>query len=208
MIDELDIVNQMLRVTGRRTTSTLVTQHPNVTQALDALHSTDTDFQSKGWWFNKEYNFKLLPDLTGEIILPDDALEIIITSDDLQIKTGIEKARYVKRGNRLYDSIQHTRMIGAPVYVDIITQIAIEDMPAVASTYLKHYAAHTYYLDDDGDKSKADELEKRTKMAWGFLQAAQLKAVASNALDSPSAQQLTYRIRQSRGGRYPNLIGG
>jgi hypothetical protein len=208
MITKLDIVNHMLRTTGIQKVNTLETQDEDVVQTESALDSSNVDFQSKGWWFNKEYNLALVQNNSGEIILPQGYLEVIVSATSLQTMTPLNKSRYAPRGNKLYDSVAHSFNIGQTLYVDIVTQVAIEDMPAVASTYLKHLAAFDFFVDDEGDHIKAKELEKRMSKAWGFLQAAQLKAIATNALDSPFAAQLNHRIRQSGTATNPNWPGG
>lgn len=208
MISKLDVVNHILKTVGLRKVSTLETQDPNVTQAEASLDSTNVDFQSPGWWFNKEHNLKLVVNNRDEIIIPDNTLEIVVTYPVLSAQGPNEKMRLVKRGNRLYDSVAHSFEIGQSVYVDIVTQIDIEDMPAVASSYLKHLAAWEFFIDDDGDITKARELEKKKDIAWGKLQAAQMKALATNALDSPAAAQLLYRIHQSGTNTNPNFPGG
>lgn len=208
MISKLDIVNHMLRTTGIGKVNTLETQDPDVVQTESALDSSNIDFQSKGWWFNKEYNVALVVNNVGEIVLPQDYLEVIVSATSLQAMTPLNKSRYVSRGGKLYDTVAHSFTINQTIYVDIVTQIDIEDMPAVASTYLKHAAAWEFFVSDEGDQVKAKELEKLKVQAWGFLQAAQLKAIATNALDSPFASQLNYRIRQSGTATNANFPGG
>lgn len=208
MISKLDVVNHMLKTVGLRKVSTLEGQNPNVIQAEASLDSTNTDFQSQGWWFNKEFNLKLVVNNRDEIIIPDGNLEITITHDTLSGLSPTEKQRYTKRGNRLYDTIAHSFEIGQSVYVDLVTQVEIEDMPAVASSYLKHLATWEYFVADDGDQIKARELEKMKDQAWARLQAAQLKALNTSALDSPAAAQLLYRIHQSGTPTNPNWPGG
>lgn len=208
MISKLDIVNHMLKNVGLRKVNTLEGENPNVVQAEASLDGTDVDFQSPGWWFNKEYNLKLVVNNRGEIIIPDGSLEITIAHDTLSASGPNAKSRYVKRGNKLYDAIDHTFEINKSVYVDIVTQIPIDDMPAVASSYLKHMATWEYFVADEGDQIKAKELEKQMTRAWGKLQAASLKALNTNALDSPAAAKLMYRIRNGGTNTNPNFPGG
>ncbi len=209
MITKLDVVNHMLAAVGIAKVNTLETQDDDVLQVIASLDSTDVDFQSTGWWFNKEHNVTLVVDNNGEITLPQDALEVVITHENQQVRTPANKMRYVSRGGKLYDSILHTHTINQTIYADIVTQIDIADMPAVASSYLKHIATWTFFVNDDGDITKSKELEKLMTQAWGRLQAAKLKALATNALDSPFAAQLNYRIRQSgAGATNPNFPGG
>lgn len=209
METKLDLVNHLLQVVGERRVTTLETGHPSVVQAIQALDSWNKEFQGKGWWFNKNRDVKLLPTNTGEILVPATALEIQVTKYINDNLSPYNKVRYSRRGNRMYDTWENTYTIGNPIWADITILLDIEDMPQVAASYLKHLAAQNYYVDDDGDLNKASKLEERTMIAWHALKAAQLRIESTNALDSPSAQQLLYRIGQSTthnpvfpGGRY------
>lgn len=209
MITKLDVVNHMLVAVGITKVNTLETQDDDVVQIIASLESTDIDFQSTGWWFNKEHQVPLVVNPSGEIVIPQDNLEIIITHNVLNALTPNSKMRYVARGGLIYDSIDHTFAINRTLYVDLVTQLDISDMPAVASSYLKHLATWIFFVADDGDIVKAKELEKLVTKSWANLQRAQLKALGTNALDSPFAAQLSYRIRQSgQGATNPNYPGG
>lgn len=208
METKLTLVNHLLRTVGEAGALTLETGHPSVVQAINALDSYNKDFQSKGWWFNTNKNIALVPNNLGEILLPDECLEFTITATILGRLSPREKSRYVKRGKRLYDSWQNTFTISKQVVSDLVILLEIEDLPQVAATYLKHWTAQEYYVDDDGDLNKSSKLEERTMTAWHALKAAQLKAESTNALDSPAAQNLRYRIRQAGLQTNPMLPGG
>jgi hypothetical protein len=82
----------------------------------------------------------------------------------------------------------------------------IEELPAPARVYLKHLAAERMAEDDEADNGKMARLQERREDAWRKLRAAHFKATAPNALDSPAAQRLQFRMDSSYGN--PNLIGG
>lgn len=197
METKLDLVNHLLQVVGERRVTSLETGHPSVVQAIQALDSWNKEFQGKGWWFNKNRDVKLLPTNTGEILVPSSALEIQVTKYVNDNLSPYNKVRYSRRGSRMYDTWLNTYTISQPIWVDIVILLDIEDLPQVAASYLKHLAAQNYYVDDDGDLNKASKLEERTMLAWHALKAAQLRIESTNALDSPTAQQLLYRIGQS-----------
>jgi len=208
METKLTIVNHLLKTVGERKTLTLETAHPSVVQAIDALESWDRDFQGKGWWFNKNKGMTLSPTNTGEVLVPAECLEFVITQGIGAWSPVRDKTRYVRRGNRLWDSWDNTWNIGGPVKADLVIQLAIEELPQAAASYLKHLTAENYYVDDDGDLSKAQLLKGRTQFAWNALKAAELKAENTNALDSPQAQYMRYRIQQSGSPSNPTWPGG
>lgn len=193
METKLTLVNHLLKTVGEAIVVTLETGHPSVTQAISALDGYNRDFQTKGWWFNRNRAVKLVPNNRGEITLPAECLEFNITSDTLQYRTTAEKSRYTQRGKYVYDTYLNTIEIGKGLTADMVILLDYEDLPQIAATYLKHLAAKEYYVDDDGDNQKAALLQNRVDNAWAQLQAAALKSEAINALDSPSAEGLIYR---------------
>lgn len=208
MENKLSLVNHLLQVVGERRVVSLETGHPSVLQAVQALDSYNRDFQAKGWWFNKLRGVELSQATNGEVSLPDDGLEFTIYDAQLAAANSRDKKRYSPRGNKVYDSWEHTFKINRSLKADLVILLNVEDLPQVAATYLKHYAAEQYYVDDDGDTTKADRLAVRTGIAFHNLFAAQMKAEATNAMDSPASVMMRYRIGQYGGGTNPNIIGG
>lgn len=208
MENKLSIVNHLLQVTGERRVLTLETGHPSVIQAIQALESWQRDFLGKGWWFNTNKTVKLLPNNLGEILLPTECLSFSITHNQLAWQQPGNKEQYVKRGKRLYDSWNNTFIINKALYADLVIWLDVEDLPQVAASYLKHWAAGEYYVDDDGDLQKANKLAERTMLAWHSLKAEQLRVESTNALDSPAAQGLRHRISSTGVYHRANFVGG
>lgn len=202
MVQKLDIIRHMLSVIGESGVSNEESLHPSVLTATDIIDTEDADFQGPGWWFNTEYDLVLTQDNRGEVQIPGNALGFRLSN--IENLSAADKRRYVKRGTRVYDAVNHTFSIGSPLTVDIIVKLDIEDMPAVASSYLLHKAALSMYVADDGDTFKTDKLEQRVTLAWQKLRAEEMKSLAVNALDSPTAQ----RMRMGTGSHNPNYIGG
>lgn len=207
MANRLDLVNHLLQTVGERRVLSLETGHPSVVQAIQALEGYDFDFQGRGWWFNKNYAMVLVPNNLGEVLLPTEFLSVSVTQRQLQWLPPAEKKRYTSRGGRIYDAFKNSHNIGQSLTVDLTVRLPIEDLPPVAASYLKHFAAEQYYLDDDGDNQKVDKLSNRTLLAFHALKAEELKVQAENALDSPAAQHLTHRIGQYSG-QHPLFPGG
>lgn len=208
-MDRLEIINHMLFTVGERVQVSLETQHPSVIQAKAILVSSDGDFQGRGWWFNKENSIILAEDDTGKIGIPTDTMNLeVISCPASQPGLIPNAAQYTVRGQQLYDTFNHTLVIGAPVTANIVVRQPIENMPHNAATYLKHLAALAMYVADDGDQQKMDRLEQRVSMAWHTLKAEELKVANVNALNSPSAAQLRYRIGQAGTPSNPMLPGG
>ncbi|QOE32103.1 tail adapter protein [Rhizobium phage Palo] len=209
MYTELELVNHILKTLGESVTPTLVTQHPAVLQARTALALTNKEFQSSGWWFNKEKNLKLLPDSDGRVRIPDETLEFAVTKCLLDERMPSQKQRFVKRGDFVYDVEKHTNKLSTAIWADITVLLDVSDLPAAAGTYLKHLAAQTAFLDDDGDTSVYRLLTFETDRAWGMLKQAELKAVAANQFESPHALALRAGVGGlGSSGRNSNYLGG
>lgn len=204
---ELDIVNHMLRTNGERQVPQL-NGSPSVIQAQGVLKSENQDFQSKGWWFNKEFQFKLSQDENGEIRIPDECLAFEITFSTLQRMTAEQKARFVKRGGRLYDAVKHTYTIGTDVWADFTLDIPIEDLPATAFNYLKASCAKAICMNEDGDPQKMARLDEKLLIAHTLLNAEQMRVTGLNMMDSLAVQHMNYRIGQYGIGTNPAYPGG
>ncbi|KJC51085.1 hypothetical protein UP09_03300 [Bradyrhizobium sp. LTSP885] len=197
----------MLSVIGESGVSATVTTHPSVQTASRILDTEDTDLQQIGWWFNREFTLTLVPNSEGRVAVPASALDVHISDVD-NLSDPKEKARYVRRGNFIYDTYLHSDVLNKSVAVDIITRVAIEDMPSVASGFLRHKAREAIYNDDDGDTFKSGRLQSEVMMAWERLRAKELTMLGTNALDNPTARKLLSGIRGAGYSRNPNLIGG
>lgn len=208
METRLELVNHLLATVGERRVVSLETGHPSVIQAQQALDSWNKDFQSQGWWFNTNRNVRLSPNNLGEVLLPTEAVSFSVTKHELDYLKPANKAQYVKRGKRLYDAWNNTYILKRTLFADIVIMLDIEDLPQSAASYLKHWAAEQYYTDDDGDMQKADKLAQRTALAFHALKAEQMKVMSTNALDSPAAQQLLYRINNTGVHHRANFVGG
>lgn len=193
---KLDIVNAMLRATGERPHNTLQTQHPSVLTAIDKVNEKNDEVQSRGWWFNRERHFRMVPDGNGHIAIPQNALSFSLVSPALQRSTHEGKVRYVQRGDTVYDSWNHTDVLpaGTVLYADLTTLLPIEELPLVAFNYLRAICVREFYEDDDGDLQKASKLEERQIMAWNQLRSSELKAVGTSIYDRPAVQKVLYRI--------------
>lgn len=188
MISIDDIVDSMLVVIGEGGVSSTNTLHPSVVTAKRIIKAEDIEFQSRGWWFNKELSLKLLPDNAGRVSLPENILSFTVTGIDNKPVT--EKVRYVLRGSNVYDTYKHSNQINSTIIADIVVRVSVDDMPPQASNYLRAKCVEEMYLSDDGDQTKLEKLERKRMEAWQLLKATDLSAQAVNALDGPNAARL------------------
>lgn len=199
MTNTLDVLNHMLNVIGESPVSTVSSDHPSVLAAMVELNRVKREMQTRGWWFNTEYNLKLSPNELGQILVP---------SDTLYIDPVDAKSRLVKRGGKLYDPVQHTFVLGQPIFVNVVLLLPVEDLPESAAMYVMHKSAYDFYVNDDGDETKSNRLEKQVDRAWARLQQEELRVLNLNALNRPQVAHLRHRMRQAGISYDPRYPGG
>lgn len=199
MTTRLDVLNHMLSVVGEAPVSSASSNHPTALSAVVTLDRVNLELQSRGWWFNTDINLTLSPNELGQIILPTDTLYV----DSIDTRSKL-----VQRGNKLYDTLNHTFAIDQDVIVDTVVKLPIADLPESAAAYVKHKAAYDFYVNDDGDETKAARLEKEVDKAWAKLQQDELKASDVNARNRPITALLRLRMQQGSTRDRPDLPGG
>jgi hypothetical protein len=199
MTTTLDVLNHMLNVIGESPVSTVSSDHPSVLAAMVELNRVKREMQTRGWWFNTEYNLKLIPNELGQILIPTDTLYI----DPVDAYSHL-----VRRGGKLYDPVKHTFIIDTSVIVNAVLLLPVEDLPESAAMYVMHKSAYDFYVNDDGDETKSNRLEKQVDRAWAVLQSEELRVSNLNAKNRPQVAQLRYRMRQSGVNYDPRWPGG
>lgn len=199
MTTTLDVLNHMLNVIGESPVSNPTSDHPSVLSAMVQLNRVRREMQTRGWWFNTEYALKLTPNELGQIIIP---------SDTLFIDPVDPFSHLVRRGGKLYDPVNHTFVINQPIYVNAVLLLEVEDLPESAAMYLMHKAAYDFYVNDDGDETKSNRLEKQVDRAWAVLQQEELRVSNLNAKNRPQVAELRYRMRQHGANYNPRWPGG
>lgn len=199
MTTTLECLNHVLSVIGEDPVTSSDSTHPSVISTLTQVNRVNKELQSLGWWFNTEWNLKLIPNELGQIIIPSTTLYIELTNP---------RQKYVRRGGKLYDPINHTFIIDADVYVNLVLLLDIGDLPETAASYVMHKTAYDFYVSDDGDEAKSTRLEKETIRAWARLQSESLQVEAVNAQNRPLVANLLKRVRQRGNGYDPRYLGG
>lgn len=199
-VTRLSIINSMLRANGVDAVTSDDSTHPDVESCIPTLDDADIEMQSRGWWFNTDWQLSILPSVTGEIILPANVLKADPCDRTLP---------YVRRGLKLYDPLNHTFAIGTTVSVDLVTRLEISDLPDTAGVYLRALAVHKFYVADDGDTQKAAEYLRDRNTAFAELRREHLAALDLNIRRSPSVQRVMQGFRPaSRVGYNPLWPGG
>jgi hypothetical protein len=98
------------------------------------IEETMVEVQSKGWFFNTDYNYKFLRDISNFITVPPNALRV-----------DFHDGRYVLRGKRVYDRREFSYSIDKEsLQGDIIWLVDYEDLPPNAFIYISMRAARKF----------------------------------------------------------------
>lgn len=136
---ELEAINLMLQVIGESPLSTL--NDVTVADAILAksiLSEASREVQSKGYDFNTEDLYPLLPSADGgEITLPPNCLRV-------DTDGNFSDLRVVQRGNRLYNKATHSYSFDYPITAQLVLCLPFEELPQTARHYITIKAARKF----------------------------------------------------------------
>lgn len=202
-LTKLDAINECLAAIGSAPVSSEDDPSLDAAMASAKIDQVSLDIQSKGLWFNREGNWKLTPDSNGEILVPNNAIDIVSWGASRPCQLSI-------RGNRIYDSVDHTFNLSELVQGDgkieflFITQLPYNDMPPVAQTAVLYRARRLFAQDVDGDSQRWRENNYDEIAALHRLESDDRRNSKHNALrDNPA----TATVIAATGGRNGGIYG-
>ena len=163
---ELDGVNQLLMSVGQAPVTTIDETNPDVAMAYPTLIETSREKQAFGWNFNINENYGVLPDVNGNIIVPDTWLNVALHPDPCNFGKGV-----AVRNNKLYELVAHTDVwtLNEKVYLDIIIFTDFSDCPQAFKEWVMSEASVTFSQRMLGDTKNYQMLAKKaqdTKAIW------------------------------------------
>ena len=131
----------MLSGIGQAPVVSLDVANPELALALEILDAVNREIQGEGWHFNTEINYPFMPDISGEILIPQNVLSI---SDNKT--SNVQKYQTVLRSGKLYDKVNHTYTFptGSPIKCDVVWLFDFEDLPQVFKDYVTQRAARVF----------------------------------------------------------------
>lgn len=187
----LDAVNEMLRSIGQGTISSIeFSESVDAENAKAILHDTSRKVQSRGWWFNRERDYPLLPNSDGHIVLPAVVLKFA---------PGDRARGVVNRGAKLYDTKNHTDVFeqGKALTADITFFLAFEELPQDARNYIAARAGRLFQIGAVGSDLLYRFTREMEQDALVEMTRAHIAAERPNLIyDDPRTS------RTARGGRY------
>ena len=201
---ELDAVNEMLASIGEAPVNSIGTGLSESRLAQLQLERTSREVQRKGWFFNREYNYKLIPNNKGEIQLPRNTLKL---------DSGTQ--RFQARGRRLYDTLRNTYQFKDHVHVDLIKGLSWGDLPTSAQIFIVAKASRVFQNDFLGSESLSQFHLRDEQVALAELEAEELEAGNYSIFNNPEIARDMQRHSSRNhsysdgflGSTYSNLTG-
>ena len=185
---ELEAVNSMLASIGESPVTRLEEAGVvDAAMALDALRNVSREVQSRGWYFNTDLAYPLVPTAEDKNIeLPRNALKVEPTGSD-------RRSGLVFRGGYLYNREKHTFKFKSTVKANVVLLIPFEDLPQSARTYITVRAARTFQQNSVGSAELAGFKLEDEARALVHLKEAEAEIAGYNVLDSSSVAEVMLR---------------
>lgn len=188
---KLNAMNFMLaQAKGVRPVTSVSSGHPFAVSAKLLLETLDYEQQNRGWYFNREYNVVFTPDNSGHIVIPDAVLQVRFPAATRSKLNPAQAMRYTIRGKKVWDGMKRTYEIDAPVYLDTITQLPLEDCPIAYVSWLQRKATEALYVAGPVEQSKLQTLRNDTNAAWAVLFEDILRNTEPNILNTPMGARM------------------
>lgn len=200
---ELDAVNLCLRSIGREPVATLDTADLDAATAKDSIDQVSLDIQARngGWWFNREKGWAIEPNATtGYLKVPNNTLSLL----EARCSFYDQGNRLAIRGDRLYDTDQHTYdlrdIVGTDgkVHLDLVLALEYEHLPPQARQAIAWMARRLFSNDTVGDTQQDARDKAREDQAMAQLERAETRAMRYNYL----------RDNKGLSQRVSNMLGG
>lgn len=186
-ITELDAVNMMLLSIGQSPVNTLaVTNIKDVSYAMLTLHNTSREVQTKDWWFNRERNYPIAPNVDNKIPVPANVLDIDCENQNEEL---------IQRGDFMYDMKNHTSIIPRSLKYDVTWFLPWTDIPQVARNYIAVRAARIFQSQSVGSEVLYRYDAQLEAEMLAPLERAHYKNVDTNLLAGSARTNRIYRRR-------------
>lgn len=179
-------MNVLLRAIGSSPVNSLETPHPDAANAKATLKRLRLQAQNRGWWFNVDYNVTFTQNVSGEIVIPS-----YVSSLKMLDRT------YVKRGNKLYDTVNQTYVIDCDLLAArVIRMVDWDELPQAMQEYITYFAASQFVQDELEDPAKTAHFQEQAGMAMLDVKKQDLEEGQYNMFDRP-------KFRRNRAGVRP-----
>lgn len=181
---ELEAVNIIIGTIGEAPVNSLT--DPGVGDAglaRSVLAEVSRAVQEKGWHFNTEIEYPLVPDVDGIIEVPANCAKV-----DLDDTQG-DILDITLRGTRLYDRRNHTFSFERTVYVTMVVLLGFTDLPEAARRYITIKAARIFQQRNLGSETLDAFTSKDEQEAMVAMKAAENQNADHNILNGRNGRR-------------------
>jgi len=165
----LDAINTCLRGIGISPVATEDDPDLDAATAGQVIDQISMDLQARGWFFNREPGWEVVPNETnGTITVPSSVLSVITSGDT-------RGYNIILRGTQLYDMINHTfdlRTVapdGAVVEFTTIVELPFTELPPSAKMAITYTARRQFAQDLEIDQTRWKFQKKDEDVAMNML---------------------------------------
>jgi len=151
--------------------------------AKDIVAYTMKEVLTRGWYFNTDKNFKLIPDSFNFIAVPPNLLRFDVGSTS-------NRGKLILKGNKLYNRETQDFQFTEPVYGDTVWLVDYENLPITAYQYISLRASRVFQQRVIGSKELYTYTAQDEVDALANLQREELQYEDYNMIDS----RVTYRL--------------
>jgi len=139
---ELNMINDSLLSIGETPfiEGTLVETLPVGTDGETAkrlIRTTMVEVQARGWYFNLDYAFPLVPDSNKFITMPPNTLRVDFGNTEF-------RHQYTLKNGKIYDYLNHTYIIENKLIADVVWLVDYAELPPEAYEYISLRAARKF----------------------------------------------------------------
>lgn len=192
MTELLNAMNACLSGVGLAAVSDVDDDDLDAANAKTTILRVSKEIQSKGWFFNKEPNWNLVPDsATGRVAAPPNALSIVSDGYSRNMQVAL-------RNGQLYDLINHTYDVSslanytldgvACLQTTFIFYLEFNNLPPVAQIAIRYTARRQFAQDLEVDEKRWKFQSEEEKKAMALLEKEEMRNRKHNYLtDNPNA---------------------
>ena len=139
---KLEAVNVMLSTLGEAPVNSLSSGLIDAEMAEQILDNVNREVQAQGWNFNTETDYTIAVNTAGEIELPSRFVRVDLAKSETKYRSS--RNEYVQRGNKIYDTVQHTYVINKALKLDVVVLLDFELIPEIARRYVAIRASRIF----------------------------------------------------------------
>lgn len=181
---ELEALNMLLRLIGSSPVNDPASPHPDAANARTTLNRLRKQQQTRGWWFNIDYNILYQPDENGKIRIPDE-IDTFIAED----------ANNIVRGKYLYNKYNNSFVFTGNITAHRTVRILEwDDMPSAMQRHCGYFAGAQFIRDEVEDPGKQKELEQSAMQELIAVKKQDLEEGRYNIFNSTRARAARSRV--------------